>query len=129
MSLTLCNTFLNKSDAFSRWFFNKSEKLLTSSLILIQCYKLSQLTTSSATVSSSRYMQIAPEDPEEGGNRPLYVNAKQYHRILKRRQARAKLEQTGKVVRKRKVKVKVVWLTPPKCWSNTVVASVSAFFF
>jgi len=47
-------------------------------------------------------MQIAPEDPDED-NRPMYVNAKQYHRILKRRAARAKLEQCGKVIRKRKV--------------------------
>jgi len=34
---------------------------------------------------------------------PLYVNAKQYHRILKRRAARARLEEQNKVSRQRKV--------------------------
>uniref|UniRef100_A0A914WR75 Nuclear transcription factor Y subunit n=1 Tax=Plectus sambesii TaxID=2011161 RepID=A0A914WR75_9BILA len=32
---------------------------------------------------------------------PLYVNAKQYHRILKRRAARAKLEQDGRIPKQR----------------------------
>ena len=36
---------------------------------------------------------------------PLYVNAKQYHRILKRRQARAKLEAEGKIPKQRQVHV------------------------
>ncbi|KAM0787837.1 hypothetical protein ACM66B_003890 [Microbotryomycetes sp. NB124-2] len=39
------------------------------------------------------------DQPEE---QPLYVNARQYHRILKRRQARARLEEMGRLSRERK---------------------------
>lgn len=62
--------------------------------------------TNTTTTSTSPHpvgrIQISAEDPDDD-TQPLYVNAKQYHRILKRRAARAKLESSGKVVRKRKV--------------------------
>ncbi|KAI8084104.1 CCAAT-binding transcription factor (CBF-B/NF-YA) subunit B-domain-containing protein [Gilbertella persicaria] len=45
----------------------------------------------------------AANDPTAGQvEEPLYVNAKQYHRILKRRAARAKLEELNKMSRARK---------------------------
>ncbi|KNC80160.1 hypothetical protein SARC_07473 [Sphaeroforma arctica JP610] len=37
----------------------------------------------------------------QGEEEPMYVNAKQYHRILKRREARSKLEQKYKIERGR----------------------------
>ncbi|CAN7998214.1 unnamed protein product [Ixodes hexagonus] len=42
----------------------------------------------------------APADLAE--EEPLYVNAKQYHRILKRRQARARLEAEGRIPKERR---------------------------
>ncbi|OWF51475.1 nuclear transcription factor Y subunit alpha-like [Mizuhopecten yessoensis] len=45
--------------------------------------------------------QQLPVTGNDSGEEPLYVNAKQYHRILKRRQARAKLEALGKIPKER----------------------------
>lgn len=44
----------------------------------------------------------AEEDGAEDNEEPLYVNAKQYHRILKRRLARARLEELNRLSRSRK---------------------------
>lgn len=44
----------------------------------------------------------AQQSLEQPPEQPFYVNAKQYHRILKRRIARAKLEETLKIARTRK---------------------------
>ncbi|WWD18475.1 transcriptional activator HAP2 [Kwoniella shandongensis] len=41
-------------------------------------------------------------DGDVDNEEPLYVNAKQYHRILKRRTARARLEELNRLVRSRK---------------------------
>jgi len=54
------------------------------------------------TSGSTPTQQTAPPEPTE--EEPLYVNAKQYNRILKRRAARAKLESEGRIPRERKRK-------------------------
>lgn len=43
-----------------------------------------------------------PAAPQPAEEEPLYVNAKQYHRILKRRAARLRLEEMTKFGRSRK---------------------------
>lgn len=51
----------------------------------------------------TQFQRVALPNAEFLEEEPLYVNAKQYRRILKRRQARAKLEAEGKIPKERPV--------------------------
>ncbi|XP_046917383.2 nuclear factor Y-box A [Dermatophagoides farinae] len=57
---------------------------------------LSRFQTSAQTTTTNDTTTTTNEEE------PLYVNAKQYHRIIKRRLARAKLEQQGKISKTRR---------------------------
>lgn len=64
-------------------------------------------------------MHVVDEPPQAlasidlENDEPLYVNAKQYERILKRRAQRQRLEELGKVAKARKVRPLSDSLSPP----------------
>lgn len=55
------------------------------------------------STSGTQFQRVQIPGQEFLEEEPLYVNAKQYKRILKRRQARAKLEAEGKIPKERPV--------------------------
>ena len=76
---------------------------LISSSAMFDMFRSQQVVSGNLNnLTQSQRMQL-PGQQEPAEEEPLYVNAKQYHRILKRRQARAKLEAEGKIPRTRKV--------------------------
>lgn len=65
---------------------------------------------------------------------PLYVNAKQYYRILKRRVARARLEELHRLSRQRKVSSYSLFimdclLASPRCFFVFFVSLLRLYFF
>jgi len=67
----------------------------------LQAVQMQTSGLSTTAASAPTQTSVASEPTEE---EPLYVNAKQYNRILKRRAARAKLEAEGRIPRERKRK-------------------------
>ena len=66
----------------------------------VQQHEAVATSTASTTTGNSgnqNIIMMVPGATEMLEEEPLYVNAKQYHRILKRRQARAKLEAEGRI--------------------------------
>ena len=58
----------------------------------------------SAVQQAAAFNNSGPNTPNsQAEEEPLYVNAKQYNRILKRRQARNKLENEGRIPKVRMV--------------------------
>jgi hypothetical protein len=66
-------------------------------------YSVDSLSRDDELVKSETAAAEDAGDEAVDNEEPLYVNAKQYHRILKRRMARARLEELNRLVRSRKV--------------------------
>ena len=76
---------------------------------LMYCFCCQVVPGSTTVPSVQRVSAVAePQDVVDDRDQPLYVNAKQYHRILKRRQARAKLEAAGKIPKERRVRFTIL---------------------
>lgn len=58
----------------------------------------------SAMLGQPKAAPSAPQEPpQQAQQQPIFVNPKQYHRIMARRKARARLEQQRKMLAARKV--------------------------
>ena len=76
---------------------------------------------------NDHHLQSQPlHDDQPIDDEPLYVNAKQYFRILKRRVARARLEEVHRLSRQRKVcfPIPSLFITSPQSHSHISTSPV-----
>ena len=66
-----------------------------------------------------------PHDDPPPDEEPLYVNAKQYFRILKRRVARARLEEVHRLSRQRKVRIFISSQSLPGSFRSPISTSLA----
>jgi len=84
---------------------------------------LVKMETRRVAVEDERADDEAEGDGAMDNEEPLYVNAKQYHRILKRRAARQRLEELNRLARSRKVSrpclISYTMALPRSCYTHT----------
>ena len=66
--------------------------------------------TGSAAYAGVQARRALPSEMVE--EEPVYVNARQYHCILRRRAQRAKAEAENKLIKTRRVRLLPIWLVP-----------------
>lgn len=99
------------------------QKLLLFLSIFFASLCLVQMVPGSSTVPTMQRIPLPGAEMLE--EEPLYVNAKQYHRILKRRQARAKLEAEGKIPKERRVSSSSGLHPPDAGWPFAILSSAN----
>lgn len=97
--------------------------LLFHSIFFVASLCLVQMVPGSSTVPTMQRIPLPGAEMLE--EEPLYVNAKQYHRILKRRQARAKLEAEGKIPKERRVSSSSGLRPPDAGWPFAIPSSAN----
>jgi hypothetical protein len=92
------------TDSLVKVMFNTVRKINTHLIIMEQLFRPVYYHDSSSNTTSPDPIPSQDFIHQDVDEEPLYVNAKQYFRILKRRVARARLEELHRLSRQRKVR-------------------------
>lgn len=104
--------------------------------IVLTCGNVFQMMPGGGNSGVTQFSRLPLAGTDILEEEPLYVNAKQYRRILKRRQDRAKLESLGKIPKERPVRNFCASIRPHyfamstqlDCWSCQRLCNICTIF-